>query len=166
MANCGLFPKLKRNESQRSHCKQPAKAPYNTHWYDVEKLCSFSQYRKDSSRGAYGHNPFWSVFEEHHNNRYYNGTIYIIDNIIVLSDLVESSGYSSKTLQKESCPYAPLDKVLRYIFIYWFCLIIFLPVNALNVLSKFLFKFHITVNSSFQLPSDVLFSLFKNFFSS
>ena len=32
------------------------------------------------------------------NNRYYNGTIYIIDNVIVLSDLVESSGYSSKTL--------------------------------------------------------------------
>ena len=30
-----------------------------------------------------------------HNNRYYNGTY------IVLSDLVESSGYSSKTLQKE-----------------------------------------------------------------
>ena len=30
--------------------------------------------------------------------------IYIIDNVIVLSDLVESSGYSSKTLQKGSCP--------------------------------------------------------------
>ena len=39
-------------------------------------------------------------------------TIYIIDNVIVLS-LVESSGYSSKTLQKGSCPYAPLDEVLR-----------------------------------------------------
>ena len=50
-----------------------------------------------------------------HNNRYYNGTIYIIDNIIVLSDIVESSGYSSKTLQKGSCPYAPLDEVLRYV---------------------------------------------------
>ena len=36
------------------------------------------------------------------NNIYYNGTIYIIDNVIVLSDLVESSGYSSKTLQKGS----------------------------------------------------------------
>ena len=35
-------------------------------------------------------------------------------NVIVLSDLVESSGYSSKTLQKGSCPYAPLDEVLRY----------------------------------------------------
>ena len=45
---------------------------------------------------------------------YYNGTIK--DNAIVLSDLVELhvSGYSSKTLQKESCPYAPLDEVLRY----------------------------------------------------
>ena len=49
-------------------------------------------------------------------NRYYNGTIYIIDNVIVLSDLVESSGYSSKTLQKGSYPYAPLDEVLRYIW--------------------------------------------------
>ena len=28
----------------------------------------------------------------------YSGTIYIIDNVIVLSDLVESTGYSSKTL--------------------------------------------------------------------
>ena len=45
------------------------------------------------------------------------GTIYFIDNVIVLSDLVESSGYSSKTLQKGSCPYAPekLDEVLQYI---------------------------------------------------
>ena len=40
------------------------------------------------------------------------------DNVIVLSDLVESSGYSSKTLQKGSCPYAPLDEVLRYVG-YW-----------------------------------------------
>ena len=38
----------------------------------------------------------------------------MIDNVIVLSDLVESSGYSSKTRQKGSCPYAPLDEVLRY----------------------------------------------------
>ena len=48
-----------------------------------------------------------------HNSRYYNGTIYIIDNVIVLSDLVKLSRYSSKTLQKGSCPYAPLDKVLQ-----------------------------------------------------
>ena len=33
---------------------------------------------------------------------YYNGTIYIIDNIIiVLSVLVESSGYSSTTVKKD-----------------------------------------------------------------
>ena len=38
-----------------------------------------------------------------------------MDNVIVLSDLVESSGYSSKTLQKGSYPYAPLDEVLRYV---------------------------------------------------
>ena len=75
-------------------------------------------YRKASSRGAYGHDPFLSVFWRastwFHNNRYYNGTIYIRDNVIVPSDLVESSGYSSKTLQKGSCPYAPLDEVLQY----------------------------------------------------
>ena len=39
-----------------------------------------------------------------------------IDNVIVLSDLMESSGYSSKSLKKGSCPYAPLDEVLRYGF--------------------------------------------------
>ena len=44
------------------------------------------------------------------NNRYYNGTIYIIDNVIVLSDHVESSGYASKTLKKGSCPYASLGR--------------------------------------------------------
>ena len=40
----------------------------------------------------------------------------IIDNVIILhvSDLVESSGYSSKTLKKGPCPYAPLDEALRY----------------------------------------------------
>ena len=48
---------------------------------------------------------FWRASTWFH-NRYYNGTIHIIDNIIVLSDLVESSGYSSKTLQKGSCPHA------------------------------------------------------------
>ena len=36
--------------------------------------------------------------------RHYLYYRYIIDNVIVLSDLVESSGYSSKTLQKGSCP--------------------------------------------------------------
>ena len=56
---------------------------------------------------------FWSVFEEHRpdsTTTYYNGTIFIIhvDNVIVLSDLVESSGYCSKTLQKGSCPYMRL----------------------------------------------------------
>ena len=57
----------------------------------------------------------WRASTWFHNNRYYNGTIYIIDNdIIVLSDLVESSGYSSKTLQKGSCQYAPLDEAVRY----------------------------------------------------
>ena len=75
-------------------------------------------YRKASSRGAYGHDPIWSVFWRastwFHNNRYYNGTIYIIDNVIVPSDLVESSGYSSKKLLKGSCPYPPLDELLRY----------------------------------------------------
>ena len=47
---------------------------------------------------------FWRASTWFHNNIYYNGTIYIIDNVIVLSDLVESNGYSSKTLQKGSWP--------------------------------------------------------------
>ena len=41
---------------------------------------------------------------------------YLYYNVIILSDLVESSGYYSKTLQKGSCPYAPLDEALRIIF--------------------------------------------------
>ena len=45
---------------------------------------------------------------------------YSLDNVIVLSDIVESSGYSSKTLQKGSCPYAPLDEVLRYMYLGYF----------------------------------------------
>ena len=39
--------------------------------------------------------------------------IYITDNVIVLSDLVESSGRSSGALREGSCPCAPLDEVLR-----------------------------------------------------
>ena len=58
------------------------------------------------------------LFEVFLNNRYYNGTIYIIDNVIVLSDLVESSEYSSKTLQKGSCPHEPLDEVLWYAIVF------------------------------------------------
>ena len=54
-------------------------------------------------------------FEEHRldstTTYNYNDTIYIIDNVIVLSDLVESSWYSSKRIIPY---YAPLDKVLRY----------------------------------------------------
>ena len=66
---------------------------------------------------------FWRASTWFHNNRYYNGTIYIIIdnvifNVIVISDLVESSGYSSKTLKKGSCPYAPLDEALRYMLGY------------------------------------------------
>ena len=57
---------------------------------------------------------FWRASNWFNNNIYYNSTIYIIDNVIVLSDLVESSGYSSKTLKKGSCPYATLDEALRY----------------------------------------------------
>ena len=65
---------------------------------------------------------FWRASTWLHNNRYYNGTINIIDNVFVLSDLVESSGYSSKTLQKGSCPYAPLDEVLQYVM---YCIVVY-----------------------------------------
>ena len=70
------------------------------------------------SRGAYGHNPFWSVFEEHPLDSTRSGrtmTLSInINSAIVISVVVESSRCSSKTLQKGSCPYAPLDEALRY----------------------------------------------------
>ena len=35
--------------------------------------------------------------------------------VVVISVVVESSRCSSKTLQKRSCPYAPLDAALRYV---------------------------------------------------
>ena len=55
--------------------------------------------------------PFLSVFEEHRLDSTTDiTTALFIDNVIVLSDLVESSGYSSKTLQKGSCPYMRLWK--------------------------------------------------------
>ena len=38
-----------------------------------------------------------------------------MDNVIALSDLVESSGYSSKHFKKDHVHYAPLDEVLRYL---------------------------------------------------
>ena len=49
--------------------------------------------------------PQQQILQRHH--------LYYRYNVMVLSDLVESSGYSSKTLQKGSCPYAPLDEALR-----------------------------------------------------
>ena len=56
------------------------------------------------------------LFEEHRlDSTTTDITMALLDNVIVLSNLVESSGYSSKTLQKGSCPYAPLDEVLRYV---------------------------------------------------
>ena len=79
---------------------------------------SLTIYRKTSSRGAYRHDPFWSVFGEYftwfHKIRWYNDIIYNINSAVVISVVVESSRCSSKTLQKGSCPYAPLDKALRY----------------------------------------------------
>ena len=88
-------------------------------------------YRKALSRGAYGHDPFWSVFEEHrtwfHNNRYYNwhylfyslwGKMNVNWTILILWNQVDMLlKYNFSGLQKGSCPYAPLDKVLRYMTI-------------------------------------------------
>ena len=74
-----------------------------------------STYRKTPSRGAYGHDPLWSVFEECplDSTRSDNTMtiIYNINSAVVISVVVESSRCSSKTLQKGSCPYAPLDEV-------------------------------------------------------
>ena len=60
-------------------------------------------YHKASSRGAYGHDPSLSVFEEHRldstTTDITTALFIFIDNVrIVLSDLVESSGYSSKRI--------------------------------------------------------------------
>ena len=44
----------------------------------------------------------------------YNDFIYNMNSAVVISVVVESSRCSSKTLQKGSCPYAPVDEVLRY----------------------------------------------------
>ena len=86
------------------------------HIMDWPKIYQLCRYRKASSTGAYGHDPFlkcfWRASTWFHNNRYYNSTIYIIDNVIVLSDLVQSRGYSSKSLQKGSCPYAPVGEAI------------------------------------------------------
>ena len=42
-----------------------------------------------------------------------NDIIWNINSAVVISVVVESSRCSSKTLQKGSCPYAPLDEALR-----------------------------------------------------
>ena len=44
----------------------------------------------------------------------YYDIIYDINSAVVISVGVESSRCSTKTLQKGSCPYAPLDEALRY----------------------------------------------------
>ena len=46
--------------------------------------------------------------------RWYNDIIYNINSTVFKFVVVESSRCSSKTLQKGSCPYAPLDEALRY----------------------------------------------------
>ena len=82
--------------------------------YIFGQLFNSSLYRKTSSRGAYGHDRFWSVFEEtpldSTRSSDDNDIIYNINSAVVIS-VVESSRCSSKTLQKGSCPYAP---ALRY----------------------------------------------------
>ena len=72
-------------------------------------------YRKTLSRGAYGHDPFWRISTWFHKIRLYNDIIYNINSAVVISVVVDSSRCSSKTLQKGSWPYAPLDEVLLYI---------------------------------------------------
>ena len=88
-----------------------------------------SHYRKTSSRGAYGHEPFLSVFEEYPlDSTRSDSTMTLSINInsaVVISVVVESSRWSSKTLQKGSCLYAPLDEVLRYGEFSFQCLLVF-----------------------------------------
>ena len=56
---------------------------------------------------------FWRISAWFHKIRY-NDIVYDINSAVVISVVVESSRRSPKTLQKGSCPYAPLDDVLRY----------------------------------------------------
>ena len=59
---------------------------------------------------------FWSVFEEYplDSTRSDSTMTLSIMNSAIISVVVESSRCSSKTLQKGSCPYAPLNEVLQY----------------------------------------------------
>jgi len=80
------------------------------------------------------------------------GNIYIIDNVILLSDLVESSEYSLKTI----FPYAPLDKFYGTRFAFTkiiFCLTIYHLVKG--IIEKNVAAFH------FQPINLYLYSLFK-----
>ena len=76
-------------------------------------------YHKTSSRGAYGHDPFLSVFEEYPLDSTRSDStmtiIYNINSAVVISVVEESSQCSSKTLKTGSCSYAPLDEALRYV---------------------------------------------------
>ena len=73
-------------------------------------------YHQTSSRGPYGHDPFWSVFEEYPQDL--DSTMRVWFEIWIVSfwiSVVESIRCSSKSLQKRSCPYAPLDEALWYV---------------------------------------------------
>ena len=59
-------------------------------------------YTASSMRRIWMYDPFWSVLKSldliPQQEILYNDTICVIDNVIVLSDVVESSEYSSNTL--------------------------------------------------------------------
>ena len=98
----------------------------NIQWIAMNSQCIpdwIYMYHKTSSRGAYWHDPFWSVFEEYPLDSTRSDTTMTlsikgnINSAVVISVVVESSWCSSKTLQKGSCPYALLDEALRYVTI-------------------------------------------------
>ena len=77
--------------------------------------------------------------------------IYNINSAVVISVVVESSRCSSKTLQKGSCPYAPLDEALRY-----FCTVLhvhYSPIARHCILHYFLYLYG-TVLITGSTPTD------------
>ena len=73
-------------------------------------------YRKSSSRGAYGRDPFGGISTGS------DGTMPLsinMNSVVVVSVVVESGRCSSKALQGGSCPCAPLDEPLRYSTSMW-----------------------------------------------
>ena len=81
------------------YCKKNTWKPLNKRLTSANwkfKICAYTvKPRPEAHMGMIPLKRFWKASAWLHNNRYYNDTIYITDNVIAPSDPVESSGYSS-----------------------------------------------------------------------